>query len=174
MADIKGLIRTIEDFPKPGIHFRDVTTLLKDAEGFRQTVDELVAKLDGVEVDAILGTESRGFMLAAPMAYVMNKPFIPIRKAGKLPGETVSESYDLEYGTAEIEIHSDALETGMKVVIVDDLLATGGTLAASVKLVERLGVSVEKILCVIELPALKGREAIEGYDFESLVTFDGD
>lgn len=174
MADIKALIRTIEDFPKPGIHFRDVTTLFKDAEGFRQAIDELVAKLEGVEIDVILGTESRGFMLAAPLAYVMNKPFVPIRKAGKLPGETISETYDLEYGTASIEIHNDALEPGMKVVIIDDLLATGGTLAASIKLVEKLGVSVEKILCLIELPALNGREAIKGYDFESLVTFDGD
>lgn len=174
MADIKSLIRTIEDFPKPGIHFRDITTLFLDPEGFRQTIDELVAKLDGVEVDAILGAESRGFMFATAMAYIMNKPFVPIRKAGKLPGETVGESYELEYGTAAIEIHKDALKPGMKVVLVDDLLATGGTLEAAIKLVEKLDVSVSKILCVIELPALNGRELIKGYDFESLVTFDGD
>lgn len=174
MTDIKALIRTIHDFPKPGIEFRDITTLLLDPEGFRTTIDELVKKLDGLEVDAILGAESRGFMLAAPMAYLLNKPFIPIRKAGKLPGDTVSESYELEYGTASIEIHKDAITPGMKVVIIDDLMATGGTLKASVNLVEKLGASVEKILCVIELPDLNGREAIKGYSFESLVSFEGD
>ena len=174
MADLKSLIRTIEDFPKPGIHFRDITTLINDAEGFKQTIDELIAKVDGYQIDAILGAESRGFIFGAPMAYALGKPFVPIRKAGKLPGETVCESYDLEYGSASIEIHADALKPGMKVVIIDDLLATGGTLAASIKLVEKLGVKVEKILCVIELPDLKGRDSIKGYDFDSLVCFDGD
>lgn len=174
MSDIKSLIRTIEDFPSPGIHFRDITTLIENADGFKQTIDELVEKLNGVEVDAIVGAEARGFVFGAPMAYNMGKPFILIRKKGKLPGETVSEAYDLEYGTATIEIHADSIKPGMKVAVVDDLLATGGTLKASLNLVEKLGAEVVKVLCVIELPALNGRKTLEGYDVETLVTFDGD
>ena len=174
MKNIKDLIRTIPDFPKPGIQFRDITTLFLDAEGSAQAIDELVKMLDGVEFDALAGAEARGFILAAPMAYIMKKPFIPIRKAGKLPGETVGQSYDLEYGSAEIEVHKDAVHEGMKVVLVDDLLATGGTMAAGAKLFEKLGAEVVKVLFMIELPELNGRKALEGYDVESVVSFDGE
>ena len=174
MTDIKSLIRTIPDFPKPGIQFRDITTLFLDPEGTRATIDELVKKLDGVDFDIIAGAESRGFVIGAPMAYVMNKPFVLVRKAGKLPGKTVSETYDLEYGMATIEIHEDAIKPGQKVVLVDDLLATGGTMKAAVNLVEKLGAEVVKTMFIIELPALGGREVLKGYDVETLVSFEGD
>lgn len=174
MKDLKSIIRTIPDFPKPGIQFRDITTLCLDPEGMKQAIDQLVALLDGVEVDAILGLEARGFMFAAPMAYLMGKPFIPVRKAGKLPGETEAISYDLEYGSASIEVHKDAIKKGMKLVLVDDLLATGGTMEASIKLVEKLGAEVVKALFVIELPDIGGRKVLEGYDVETLVSFEGD
>lgn len=174
MKDLKSIIRTIPDFPKEGIQFRDITTLLLDSEGMNQSIDELIKTLDGVEVDAILGLESRGFIFATPMSYLMKKPFVPVRKAGKLPGETVGQSYDLEYGSATIEVHKDAIQKGMKVAIVDDLLATGGTMDAAIKLVEKLGAEVVKVLFVIELPDLGGRAMLEGYDVESLVSFEGD
>lgn len=174
MSDIKSLIRTIPDFPKKGVQFRDITTLFLDPKGTKKTVDELIKRLDGVDFDVIAGAESRGFVVGTPLAYVLEKPFVLVRKAGKLPGETVSESYDLEYGSATIEVHADAIKSGDKVVLIDDLLATGGTMKAAINLVEKLGASVVKVMFVIELPSLGGREVLEGYDVEALVSFEGD
>ena len=139
MSKVEDYIRSIPDFPAPGIIFRDVTSILQSAEGLKLSIDELVKKLDGVELDVIAGAESRGFIFGMPIAYLLNKPFVPIRKAGKLPCETVSKTYDLEYGTATIEIHKDAITPGMKVVLLDDLIATGGTIKAAAELVEELG-----------------------------------
>lgn len=174
MSDIKSLIRTIPDFPKKGVQFRDITTLFLDPKGTKKTVDELIKRLDGVDFDVIAGAESRGFVVGTPLAYVLEKPFVLVRKAGKLPGETVSESYDLEYGSATIEVHADAIKPGDKVVLIDDLLATGGTMKAAINLVEKLGASVVKVMFVIELPSLGGRKVLEGYDVEALVSFEGD
>lgn len=174
MKDIKALIRTIPDFPKEGVQFRDITTLFLDSEGTKEAVDELCKRLEGVDFDIIAGAEARGFMVGAPMAYVLGKPFVPLRKAGKLPGETISESYDLEYGSATIEVHTDAIKAGDKVVLVDDLLATGGTMRAAANLIEKIGAEVAKIMFVIELPDLNGRKVLEGFDVDALVSFEGD
>lgn len=173
MKKIEEYVRTIPDFPEPGIMFRDITTVLQDADGFHLAIDELNQLLAGLEFDAIVGAESRGFILGAPLAYERHKPFILVRKKGKLPCETVSQDYDLEYGKATIEMHKDAITPGQKVVIVDDLIATGGTLEASAKLVERLGGEVVKIICLMELAGLKGREKLAGYDVESVITYEG-
>jgi len=173
MKKIEEYVRTIPDFPEPGIMFRDITTVLQDADGFHLAIDELNQLLAGLEFDAIVGAESRGFILGAPLAYERHKPFILVRKKGKLPCETISQDYDLEYGKATIEMHKDAITPGQKVVIVDDLIATGGTLEASAKLVERLGGEVVKIICLMELAGLKGREKLAGYDVESVITYEG-
>ncbi|MBQ9332748.1 MAG: adenine phosphoribosyltransferase [Lachnospiraceae bacterium] len=173
MKKIEEYVRTIPDFPEPGIMFRDITTVLQDAEGFHLAIDELNQLLAGLDFDAIVGAESRGFILGAPLAYERHKPFILVRKKGKLPCETVSQDYDLEYGKATIEMHKDAITPGQKVVIVDDLIATGGTLEASAKLVERLGGEVVKIICLMELAGLKGRDKLAGYDVESVITYEG-
>ena len=173
MKKIEDYVRTIPDFPEPGIMFRDITTVLQDAEGFHLAIDELNNLLTDVEFDAIVGAESRGFILGAPLAYERHKPFILVRKKGKLPCETVSQDYDLEYGQATIEMHKDALKPGEKVVIVDDLIATGGTLEASAKLVESLGGEVVKIICLMELAGLKGRDKLTKYDVESVITYEG-
>lgn len=174
MEEVKELIRTIPDFPKPGIQFRDITTLFLDPEGAKATVKGLCKRLEGVDFDVIAGAEARGFIVGSLIAYEMNKPFVLVRKAGKLPGDTVSETYDLEYGTATIEIHKDALKPGQKVVLADDLLATGGTMKAAANLVEKLGAEVVKTMFIIELPALNGREVLKDYDVETLITFEGD
>lgn len=173
MKKIEEYVRTIPDFPEPGIMFRDITTVLQDADGFHLAIDELNQLLAGLEFDAIVGAESRGFILGAPLAYERHKPFILVRKKGKLPCETISQDYDLEYGKATIEMHKDAITPGQKVVIVDDLIATGGTLEASAKLVERLGGEVVRIICLMELAGLKGREKLAGYDVESVITYEG-
>ncbi len=173
MKQIEDYVRTIPDFPEPGIMFRDITTVLQDAEGFHLAIDELNQLLTGLEFDAIVGAESRGFILGAPLAYERHKPFILVRKKGKLPCETVSQDYDLEYGKATIEMHKDAIAPGQKVVIVDDLIATGGTLEASAKLVESLGGEVVKIICLMELAGLKGRDKLAKYDVESVITYEG-
>ncbi len=173
MKKIEEYVRTIPDFPEPGIMFRDITTVLQDADGFHLAIDELNRLLTGLEFDAIVGAESRGFILGAPLAYERHKPFILVRKKGKLPCETVSQDYDLEYGKATIEMHKDAITPGQKVVIVDDLIATGGTLEASAKLVESLGGEVVKIICLMELAGLKGRDKLAGYDVESVITYEG-
>ena len=173
MKELKDYIKSIPDFPTPGVMFRDVTSILDDPEGFQLSVEELTRLLDGVEYDVIAGVESRGFIFGAPLAYRQEKAFVPVRKKGKLPRETVERTYDLEYGTATIEIHKDAVRPGQKVVIIDDLLATGGTIEAAAKLVEQLGGEVVKMIFLIELTDLKARERLAGYDVASVVQYEG-
>lgn len=173
MKRIEDYVISIPDFPGPGIIFRDITGILRDADGLKLSIDKIQEMLEGVEFDAVLGLESRGFIFGMPIAYNLHKAFIPVRKKGKLPRETVSAKYDLEYGTAEIEIHKEDLRPGMKVVIIDDLIATGGTVEAAVKLAESLGAEVVKIAFVMELAGLKGRERLAGYDVESVITYEG-
>ncbi len=173
MKTVKDYIITIPDFPEPGIMFRDITSVLQDADGFHLAIEELKARLNNVEFDVIAGAESRGFIFGAPLAFLLNKPFVPIRKKGKLPRETVSKEYALEYGTAEIEIHKDAILPGQRVVLIDDLIATGGTIKAAAELVEELGGNVVKILFLLELAGLNGRDALKTYDVDSVVTYEG-
>ncbi len=174
MKTVADYVISIPDFPKKGILFRDVTGILQDAEGFKLSIDESAKLLENLDFDIIAGTESRGFIFGAPLAYKFGKPFLPIRKKGKLPRKTISASYALEYGTAEIEIHADAVKKGQKVVIIDDLMATGGTMEACIKLVEALGGEVVKIICLIELVDLKGRELLKNYDVASIVEYEGE
>ena len=173
MKKVEDYVRSIPDFPEKGIIFRDVTSVLQDAEGLKLAIDEMVKCLDGVDCDVIAGTESRGFVFGMPIAYLLNKPFVMVRKAGKLPCETVSKTYDLEYGTATIEIHKDAIKPGQKVVLIDDLIATGGTMKAAAELVEELGGEVVKMAFLIELCGLNGREVLKGYDVASVVKYEG-
>lgn len=173
MKKMEEYIRCIPDFPEPGIMFRDVTSVLQDAEGLKLAIDSMIKILDGVDFDVVAGTESRGFIFGVPVAYAIGKAFVPVRKKGKLPCETVSEKYALEYGFAEIEMHKDSIKPGQKVVLIDDLIATGGTIEAAIKLVERLGGEVVKIVCLMELAGLEGRRKLEGYDFEAVVTYEG-
>ena len=173
MKKVEDYIRSIPDFPEPGIIFRDVTSILQDAEGLKLAIDSMVKLLDGVEFDVIAGAESRGFIFGVPIAYALGKPFVPVRKAGKLPCETVSAEYALEYGTAKIEIHKDAIKPGEKVVLVDDLIATGGTIEAAAGLVEQLGGEVVKIIFLMELAGLKGRDKLEKYEVASVVSYEG-
>lgn len=168
---LEDKVRAIPDFPKPGILFRDITTLLKDPEAFAEVLERLSAKFGAAGVQAVAGIESRGFIFGAPLALRLNCPFIPIRKPGKLPAETVSAEYSLEYGTDKIEMHKDALSAGQKVLLIDDLLATGGTMQAACKLVESTGAAVAGIAFIIELDALNGREKLAGYDVLSLLHF---
>ena len=170
---VEDYIVTIPDFPEPGIMFRDITSVLQDADGLRLAIDEMQKRLEGLDFDVIAGAESRGFILGMPLAYNLHKPFIPIRKAGKLPRDVVSKEYALEYGTASIEMHRDAIKPGQRVVIIDDLIATGGTMRASAQLVEELGGKVVKMLFLIELAGLDGRRKLQGYDVESIVTYEG-
>lgn len=170
--DIKSLIRVIEDYPEKGISFKDITTLLKDKDGFRKTIDLLEAELKDYDFDYIAGVESRGLIFGSPLADRLNKGFIPIRKPGKLPAEIEKVSYDLEYGTNELEIHKDALNEGDRVVIIDDLIATGGSAKAAAKLVESIGGKVVCFEFLIELTSLKGREFLKDYDVISLVEYD--
>ena len=164
---------SIPDFPEPGIIFRDVTSILQDKDGLRLAIDSLLRMLEGVDFDVVLGPESRGFIFGMPVAYALHKSFVPVRKKGKLPRETVSAKYELEYGIAEIEIHKDAIRPGQKVVIVDDLIATGGTIEAIVGLVEQLGGEVVKICFVMELAGLLGREKLGKYPVESAIIYEG-
>ena len=173
MRKVEDYIRSIPDFPEKGIIFRDVTSVLQDAEGLKLAIDEMVKLLDGVDCDVIAGTESRGFIFGMPIAYNLNKPFVLIRKKGKLPCETVEQEYELEYGTATIEMHKDAIKPGQKVLLVDDLIATGGTTAAMIKLVESLGGEVVGVSVLIELAGLKGREKIQGYRLDAALSYDG-
>ena len=173
MKKVEDYVRSIPDFPEPGIIFRDITTILQDPDGLKLAVDGLLERLKDVEYDVVVGPESRGFIFGVPVAYEGHKGFIPVRKKGKLPCETISVKYDLEYGSAELEIHRDALKPGQKVVIIDDLLATGGTMEAIIKLVEKLGREVVRICFVMELAGLKGRERLKDYSVESLVVYDG-
>lgn len=173
MKPIEEYVRSIPDFPESGIIFRDVTSVLQDADGLHLAVDLMQEKLEGVEFDVIAGPESRGFIFGVPIAYNLRKPFIPIRKKGKLPCETASITYELEYGTAEIEIHKDAIRKGQKVVVIDDLIATGGTNEAIVELIEGLGGEVVKCVFLMELAGLKGRERLTGYDVDSVIIYPG-
>ena len=173
MKKIEEYVRSIPDFPEPGIIFRDITSVLQDADGLQLAIDSMIKLLDGVEYDVVAGTESRGFIFGVPIAYEMHKPFVPVRKKGKLPCETISQSYDLEYGQATIEMHKDSIKPGQKVVLVDDLIATGGTIEAAIKLVEQLGVEVVKVIFLMELAGLKGRERLKGYDVASVITYEG-
>lgn len=172
--DLKQYIRTIPDFPEPGIQFRDITTLIGDAGAFRYAVDRLADRCAGGMIDTVAGIESRGFIFGAALADRLRLPFVPIRKEGKLPHTTMRQEYALEYGQAVVEIHRDALTAGRRVLLVDDLLATGGTLLASAKLVEMLGAVVQECAVVIELPALGGRGRLKDYKVFSMVTFEGE
>lgn len=169
--DLKKSIRTIENYPIEGVMFRDITTVLKDKKALKYSVDKMIECVSNLEFDYILGPESRGFIFAMPMAYKMEKGFIPVRKAGKLPAETISKEYDLEYGSATLEIHKDALKKGDKVIIVDDLLATGGTCKAIIELVESIGAEVVSLNFFIELDELKGRELLGNYNVNSIVNY---
>lgn len=169
--NLKDKIRSIENYPQEGVIFRDITTLLKDAEGMKEAIDKMQEKLDGVDFDLVLGPESRGFIFGMPVAYNLGKGFVPVRKAGKLPAEVLSKEYALEYGTATIEIHKDAVQPGQKVVIVDDLLATGGTAKAIVEMVEEMGAEVAAMLFLIELDFLEGRKVLPGRRIESVIHY---
>ena len=170
---VEEYVRSIPDFPEPGIIFRDITSVLEDADGLQLAVDSMQEELKDIDVDVVVGLESRGFIFGMPVAYNLHKPFVPVRKKGKLPCETVSASYDLEYGSAEIEMHKDSIKPGQKVVIIDDLIATGGTVEAAVRLVEELGGVVVKIVFLMELEGLKGREKLKGYDVASVIRYEG-
>lgn len=173
MKKIEEYVRSIPDFPEPGIIFRDVTSILQDPDGLKLSIDLIQEKLEGLDFNVIAGTESRGFIFGVPVAYNMHKAFVPVRKKGKLPCETVSREYALEYGTAAIEIHKDAIKPGQKVVVIDDLIATGGTIEAAVKLIEELGGEVVKVVFLMELAGLKGRERLKDYDVESVICYEG-
>lgn len=173
MKKLEEYVRSIPDFPEPGIIFRDITTILQDADGLELAIDGIRKSLEGVDYDVVVGPESRGFIFGVPVAYAMHKGFVPVRKKGKLPCKTISVSYDLEYGSAELEMHEDAIKPGQKVVIIDDLIATGGTTEAIVKLIEKLGGEVVKICFVMELAGLKGREKLNGYAVDALITYEG-
>ena len=173
MKKLEEYVRTIPDFPEPGIMFRDVTSVIGDKDGLRTAINDMQGLLEGIEFDTIVGPESRGFIFGVPIAYNLYKPFVPVRKKGKLPCETIEESYDLEYGRATIEIHKDAIKPGDRVVIVDDLIATGGTTKAIINLIERLGGKVVRIVFLMELAGLKGREKLEGYDVKAALVYPG-
>ncbi len=172
MDDLKKLIREVPDFPKPGINFYDITTLLKHPDGLRKTVDALAAEYDGEKVDTVIGVEARGFIFAPALAYHLGAGFVPVRKPKKLPAECASVSYDLEYGQDTLEIHRDAVGNGHRVLIADDLLATGGTAKAVCSLVEELGGTVAGLVFVVELEFLPGRQKLQGYDVRSLIKYD--
>lgn len=172
MDHLKKLIREVPDFPKEGINFYDITTLLKDPEGLKQTIDALAAQVEGEKIDTVIGVESRGFIFGAPLAYHLNAGFVPVRKPKKLPAEKVSVSYDLEYGQDTLEMHKDAVGEGHRVLIVDDLLATGGTAKAVTELVEGLGGKIVSLLFVVELDFLNGRAKFDGYNVQSLLSYD--
>jgi adenine phosphoribosyltransferase len=171
LEQLKALIRDVPDFPKPGIVFKDITPLLADEVAFSTLIDLIVVHFGRGNVDKVCGIEARGFIVAAPVAYHFGAGFVPLRKAGKLPWETVSVSYELEYGQESLEVHRDLITPGERVLIVDDVLATGGTAAAAADLVTRLGGKVQGIACVIELAFLEGRSRLEGYDFHSLIRY---
>ena len=173
MKKLEEYVRSIPDFPEPGIIFRDITTILQDPDGLHLAIQSMQDKLKDTEFDVVVGTESRGFIFGVPIAYNLHKAFVPVRKKGKLPCETVSMEYDLEYGSAVIEMHKDSIKPGQKVVLVDDLVATGGTIEAAIKLVEELGGEVVKVVFLMELAGLKGRERLKGYEVDSVLCYDG-
>ncbi|MDY5806465.1 MAG: adenine phosphoribosyltransferase [Lachnospira sp.] len=173
MKKLEEYVRSIPDFPEEGIIFRDITSVIQDPDGLQLAIDGLDGLVKGTDYDVVVGPESRGFIFGVPVAYKNHKSFVPVRKKGKLPCETISQEYSLEYGTATIEMHKDAIKPGQKVVIVDDLIATGGTIEAIIKLVEALGGEVVKIVFLIELQGLKGREKLKGYDVDALIKYEG-
>jgi adenine phosphoribosyltransferase len=170
--NLKEKIRVIEDFPKPGISFKDITTILNDGEALRYTVDRIIELAKDKNIDVIVGPEARGFLLATPVAYALGAGFVPVRKPGKLPADTIKFEYDLEYGNDALEIHKDAIKPGQRVLIVDDLLATGGTISAVAKLVEQLGGEVVALSFIIELTGLNGRDKLQGYEIDSIVQYE--
>jgi adenine phosphoribosyltransferase len=170
-TDLAAKIRDIPDFPKPGILFKDITTLLKDGPAFKGAIDGLLEQVRGKQVEVVVGMESRGLIFGAPIAYALGVGFVPVRKLGKLPAEVVSVEYDLEYGSATLEMHKDAIRPGQKVLIVDDLLATGGTVAGTIELVKQLQGEIVALAFLIELDFLKGREKLEGYEIVTLIRF---
>lgn len=171
MSDLEKYIRHVADFPRKGVGFKDITTLLKDGTAFRQSVDEISSKIAIKQIDKIVGIEARGFIFGAALAYRMNVGFVPVRKKGKLPARTVTQNYDLEYGTDSVEVHRDAIEAGENVLIIDDLLATGGTAAATAKLVEKLKGKIVAMAFLIELSFLKGREKLKAYEVISIIQY---
>jgi adenine phosphoribosyltransferase len=172
MEDLKQKIRNVQDFPKPGIGFKDITTLIKDATAFKQSIDTIANQYNPADIDVIVGIESRGFIFGAALAHKWGKGFVPVRKPGKLPAESIREEYQLEYGSDAVEIHKDAISPGQHVLIIDDLLATGGTVAAAAKLVERLSGNIMGICFLIELSFLKGREKLKRYNVHALIDFE--
>lgn len=173
MKKLEDYVIAIPDFPEKGIIFRDITGVLQEASGLKLAIDGILERLKGVEFDLIVAPESRGFVFGVPIAYELNKAFVPVRKKGKLPRKTVSVSYDLEYGSETIEMHEDAIKKGDKVVIIDDLMATGGTVKAMVDLIEGLGGEIVKMCFVMELKGLNGRGKLQGYDIDSLIQYEG-
>jgi adenine phosphoribosyltransferase len=173
MKKLEDYVTSIPDFPEPGIIFRDVTTILQDKDSLALAIDGLRSKLKDVDYDVVIGPESRGFIFGVPIAYAEHKSFVPVRKKGKLPREVISADYELEYGTATIEMHKDAIAPGQKVVIIDDLIATGGTIEAIIHMIEELGGQVVKICFIMELAGLNGREKLKGYDVDSLIVYEG-
>lgn len=173
MKKLEDYVTSIPDFPEAGIVFRDVTTILEDPDGLSMAVDGVRLMLKGVEYDSVIGPESRGFIFGVPVAYAEHKGFIPVRKKGKLPREVLSADYELEYGKATVEIHKDSIKPGQKVVIIDDLIATGGTIEAIIKLVEELGGEVVKICFIMELAGLNGRDRLKGYDVDAMIIYEG-
>lgn len=173
MKKLEDYVTSIPDFPEAGIVFRDVTTILEDPDGLSMAVDGVRQMLKGVEYDSVIGPESRGFIFGVPVAYAEHKGFIPVRKKGKLPREVLSADYELEYGKATVEIHKDSIKPGQKVVIIDDLIATGGTIEAIIKLVEELGGEVVKICFIMELAGLNGRDRLSGYDVDAMIIYEG-
>jgi adenine phosphoribosyltransferase len=169
--DLRSLIREVPDFPKPGIRFYDITTLLKEPEAFREVIDRMADQVGDTKVDVVVGMESRGFIFSAPLAYKLDAGFVPVRKLGKLPAETIEVEYELEYGTATLEIHSDAIAKGQRVLIVDDLLATGGTVLGTIELVRRLGGEIAGLSFMVELSGLKGRDKLADFDIHTLLTY---
>jgi adenine phosphoribosyltransferase len=169
--DLRKLIREVPDFPKPGILFYDITTLLKDPTAFKEVIDRMVDQVRGTQIDIVVGMESRGFIFSAPIAYQLGAGFVPVRKLGKLPADTIEVEYALEYGTATLEIHRDAIQPGQRVLIVDDLLATGGTVMGTIELVQRLGGEVAGLSFMVELSALKGREHLGQFAIHALLTY---
>ena len=173
MKKIEEYVRSIPDFPEPGIIFRDVTSILQDADGLQLAIDSIQDLVKDGDAYEIVCTESRGFIFGVPVAYNLHKPFVPVRKKGKLPCETISQEYDLEYGSAVVEMHKDSIKPGQRVVLIDDLIATGGTIEAAIKMIEALGGEVVKIVFLMELAGLKGRERLKNYDVASVICYEG-
>lgn len=173
MKKLEEYVRSIPDFPEEGIIFRDITSVLQDRDGLKMSIEQMQDLLKDVDFDVVVGPESRGFIFGVPIAYNLHKGFVPVRKKGKLPCETIEKEYALEYGTAVIEMHKDSIKPGQKVVIIDDLIATGGTIEAIVELIEQLGGEVVKIIFLMELEGLNGRDKLKGYDVDAVIKYEG-